>query len=57
VHKGDDLTTFIVPKVEKIRRLNLPDPQSLLRPVAGKLYFFTSQNTFFVFITKSKELK
>jgi hypothetical protein len=24
VRKGDDLTTFIVPKVEKIRSLNLP---------------------------------
>jgi hypothetical protein len=23
---GDDLTTFIEPKVEKIRILNLPDP-------------------------------
>jgi hypothetical protein len=30
VRKGDDLTTFIVPKVEKI-------PKGLLRPVAGKL--------------------
>ena len=27
VRKGDDITTFIVPKVEKIRSLNLPDPQ------------------------------
>jgi hypothetical protein len=27
VRKGDDLTIFIVPKVEKIRSLNLPDPQ------------------------------
>ena len=25
--KGDDLTTFIVPEVMKIRSLNLPDPQ------------------------------
>jgi hypothetical protein len=25
VRKGDDITTFIVPKVEKIRSLNLPD--------------------------------
>ena len=27
MRKGDDPTTFIVPKVEKIRSLNLPDPQ------------------------------
>jgi hypothetical protein len=38
VRKGDDVTTFILPKVEKIRSLNLPDPKGLLRPVAGKLY-------------------
>ena len=38
--KGDDLTTFIVPKVEKIRSLNLLIPKGLLRPVAGKLYLF-----------------
>jgi hypothetical protein len=30
VRKGDDLTTFIVPKVEKIRSLNLPDPLGYL---------------------------
>ena len=35
MRKADDLTTFIVPKVLKIRSLNLPDPQG---PVAGKLY-------------------
>jgi hypothetical protein len=34
---GNDFTTCIVPEVEKIRSLNLPDPQGLL---AGKLYLF-----------------
>ena len=38
MRKGDDLTTFIVPKVEKIRSLNLPEPQGPTRPVAGHLY-------------------
>jgi hypothetical protein len=33
VHNGDDLTTFIVPNVEKIRSLDLPDPQ---RPVQAR---------------------
>jgi hypothetical protein len=48
VLKGDDLTTFTVPKVEKIRSLNLPEPQGRLRPVAGKLYLllFHSANGF-----------
>jgi hypothetical protein len=36
VRKGDDFTTFTMPKVEKIRSLNLPDPQG---PVAGKFTF------------------
>jgi hypothetical protein len=27
MRKGDDLTAFIVPNVEKIRSFNLPDPQ------------------------------
>jgi hypothetical protein len=36
VRKGDDLTTFIVPKVEKIRSLNLPDPQGLAQTCNGK---------------------
>jgi hypothetical protein len=40
VRKDDYLTTFIVPKVEKIRSLNLPSPQGLLRPIVGKLYLF-----------------
>jgi hypothetical protein len=31
VRKGDDLTTFTVPKVEKIRSHNLPDPQGPLQ--------------------------
>jgi hypothetical protein len=38
VCRGDDLTTFIVPKVEKIRNLNLPGPEGPVRPVAEKLY-------------------
>jgi hypothetical protein len=38
VRKGDDLTTFIVPKVEKIRTLTYRIPKDLLRPVAGKIY-------------------
>jgi hypothetical protein len=40
VCKSDDLTTFIVPKVEKIRSLNLRILKGLLRPVAGKLYLY-----------------
>jgi hypothetical protein len=36
VRKGDDLTTFIVPKVEKIRSLNLPDPQGPAEACSGK---------------------
>ena len=38
VHKGDDLTTFIVPKVERIRSLNLPEPLGPPWPVVGHLY-------------------
>jgi hypothetical protein len=40
VRKGDELTTFIVAKVEKIRSLNLPDSQGPPRPVVGHLYLF-----------------
>jgi hypothetical protein len=40
VRKGDDLTIFIVPTVEKIRSLDLQIPKGLLRPVAGKLYLY-----------------
>jgi hypothetical protein len=40
VRKGDDLTIFIVPKVEKIRSLNLCIPKGLLRPVAGECYLY-----------------
>jgi hypothetical protein len=36
VRKGDDLTTFIVPKVEKIRSLNLPDPQGPAQASSGR---------------------
>jgi hypothetical protein len=36
VRKGDDLTTFIVPKVEKIRSLNLPDHQGPAQASSGK---------------------
>jgi hypothetical protein len=39
VRKGDDLTTFIVPKVMKNpEALTFRIPKGLLRPVAGKLY-------------------
>ena len=40
MRKSDDLTTFIVPKVEKIRSLNFRIPKGMLRPVAGKLYLY-----------------
>jgi hypothetical protein len=40
VRKGDDLTTFIVQKVKKIRSLNFPDPQGPARPVEGNFYIF-----------------
>ena len=36
MRKGDDLTTFIVPKVEKIRSLNLRDPQGPAQACSGK---------------------
>jgi hypothetical protein len=36
VRKGDDLTTFIVPKVEKIRSLNLPEPHGPAQARSGK---------------------
>jgi hypothetical protein len=36
VSKGDYLTTFIVPKVEKIRSLNLADPQGPTCASSGK---------------------
>jgi hypothetical protein len=35
VRKGDDLTTFIVPKVKKIQSLNLPELLGPPRPVEG----------------------
>jgi hypothetical protein len=33
---GDDFTTFIMPKVEKIRSLNLPDPEGPAQACSGK---------------------
>jgi hypothetical protein len=42
VGKGDDLTAFIVPKVEKIQSLNLPDPQGPTQDCSGKT-FITSK--------------
>jgi hypothetical protein len=41
VRMGDDLTTFIMPKVEKIRGLNLPDPQGPSQACIGKTLPFT----------------
>jgi hypothetical protein len=35
VSRGDDLTTFIVPKVMKIQSLNLPDPQGPVQACSG----------------------
>jgi hypothetical protein len=35
VHKGDDLTTFIVLKVKKIWSLNLPGKLYLVYPITG----------------------
>ena len=40
MRKGDDLTTFLVPKVKKIRSLNLPEPPGPPRPVAAHLYLY-----------------
>jgi hypothetical protein len=40
VHKGDDLTTFIVPKAEKSGALTYWIPKGRLRPVAGKRYLY-----------------
>ena len=51
MHKGDDLTTFIVPKVMKNpEALNFRISKSLFRPVAGKLYllFMTSYTPKFI---------
>ena len=42
MRKGDDLTAFIVPKVEKIQSLNLPDPQGPAQACGGKT-FITSK--------------
>jgi hypothetical protein len=51
MRKGNDLTTFIVPKVEKIRSLNLLDiPKGLLRPVAGNLYLTFRLGLFLIVI-------
>jgi hypothetical protein len=36
VRKGNDLTTFTVPEVEKIRSLNLPDTQGPAQACIGK---------------------
>jgi hypothetical protein len=38
VGKGDDLTTFVVPEVEKIRSLDPPEPLETPQLVAGHLY-------------------
>jgi hypothetical protein len=41
VRKGDDLTTFIVPKVMKNpEALTFRIPKGLIRPVAGNLYLY-----------------
>jgi hypothetical protein len=37
---GEDLTTFIAPKVKKIRSVNFPEPQEQPRPVAGHFCLF-----------------
>jgi hypothetical protein len=36
VLKGDDLITFVVTKVKKIRSLNLPNPQEPVQACSGK---------------------
>ena len=36
MRKGDDLITFTLPKVEKIRSLNLPYPQGPVQACSGK---------------------
>ena len=41
MRKGDDLTTFIAPKVEKIRNLILPDPQGPAQACSGNSLPFT----------------
>ena len=41
MRKGDDLTTFIVPKVVKNpEALTFRIPKALFRPIAGKLYLY-----------------
>jgi hypothetical protein len=41
MRKGDDLTTFVVPKVTKNPdALTFQIPKGLFRPVAGKLYLY-----------------
>jgi hypothetical protein len=41
VPKGDDLTTFIVPKIMKNpEALTFRIPKDLFRPIAGNLYLF-----------------
>jgi hypothetical protein len=51
VRKGDDISTFIVPKVENIRSLNLPDPQGPAQACSGKTLPFTSQRGFLTYNT------
>jgi hypothetical protein len=42
MRKGDDLATFIVPKIMKNpEALAFRIPRNLFGPVAGKLYLFT----------------
>jgi hypothetical protein len=50
--KGDDLATFIVPKVKKIRRLNLWTPKGQLRPVVGRLYLYFMRMLYVLFRQK-----
>ena len=40
MREANDLTTFIVPKVEKMWSLNLPERLGPPRPVSGHLYLY-----------------
>jgi hypothetical protein len=45
MRKGDDLTIFTVPKVEKIQSFNLPEPFGPPQHVVGHLYTYRKKTT------------
>jgi hypothetical protein len=50
VYRDDDLTTFIVAKVEKIRSLNLPDSEGHAQACIGKTLLYLKEKNYIVSI-------